>query len=787
MKIMDMIWKKHIWRILIAIEAVILGIVLLFMLLAPAESYIIPIMSGTPDIGEIYQEGGYYTFDQDGDAAAALELDDYIPFHINLPVKKGSYTVVVDYKSSSYSTVRLFSSSDEYAVQCDDFMLYENQEQLTSNLIVKHDVEDMDICVKYGGYGWFDLRGITLQSNHRNILPLIIKWMMAFLVIDFLVWIRKRKLNFSNCEKLRVGFVLFSFSLIASLPMFVGFLPMMDDFAFSFVRIEGIKDAILEGQIPAVILPNSLLGYGYADPVFYPNILLYFPAVMRMIGFSFIESYKLFVFIMHFVTAYISYYAVKHIYHSTNIGLFGSFIYTFSIYRLEDIYRRSALGETWAIAFLPLIVYGLYCVLTEDTESKSFKNSWIPLTIGLWGVANTHLLSCEMVAAFVIPVCIICVRRVFTKARFLQLIKSVVTTLLLTMYFIVPFIDMSLRDSYKVYSREPMNAAENTTSLFETFSLFFSQVGSAVGFTEGKPPRDVGIGFVFLIGIILFLYIKCGGEKRLDVMSDCDSDKEIRGKFCWICLIFGCIAIWMTTYHFPWSAIGYHGGFLKKIAYMIQYPTRYTEIATVLLMFTICEIIYLLTKREYLRILGGFVITCFVLLISIQTLYYFQTVPREGLTFFYYEEAGLPMSGGNGYGEYEPSEFWGVKLGYNIWDLQGLFEQEAFSTEIIGYERSGTDAVLTVSNPTSEEQRIYLPTLCYPGYVAYDIFTNHPIQTFKSEKGTLGVIIPPKYLSAVKIEYHISWIYRVGEGITLIAILCLIVIEGKKIRRIWYQ
>lgn len=768
------IFKRNTWKIVIVSEAMILGVIFFVKIFSTFESYTIPIMSGTPDIGEIYEEGGYYTFDQDEDAQAALALDDYIPFHISIPVKAGSYTITLDYKSSSYSTLRLYSPSDSYAVQCDDFMMYENKEQLTSNLIVKRDLEDMDICVKYGGHGWFDVRGITLQGNHKDILPLMLKWLFIFFIVDVVIWLRKKNLTFANCESVRVGCVLIIYALIASLPMFIGFLPIMDDSAGNFVRIEGIKDALTEGQIPAFIHPNSILGYGYANSVFYPEILMYFPAIMRIIGFSFIEAYKTFVFVFHLLTAGIAYYSVKKIFKSVPIGLFGSFLYTFSIYRLIDVYRRAATGEFCAMAFLPLVVYGFYRILTEDIKEEGYKQSWIPLTIGLWGVANTHLLSCEMVAIFVIPICVICIRRILQKARLCQMLKAAAVTVLLTLYFIVPFIYMSLKDSYKVFTNAQSNVPDATISFFQTFSLFFSQVGSAVGFTEGNPPRDLGIGFVFLLGIVLYIYIK---GRRWNAGED-----RLREQFCVICAVFGCIAIWMTTYHFPWSQIGRIGGIVEKIFSMVQFPWRYTTIATTLLMFVICDVIYILFHSENAergignnRILAYITMTLFIALTCVQTLYYFQTVPREGITLFYYEEAGLPMSGGNGYGEYEPTEFTDVKIGDNIWTVQEKYNDAADNIEIVEFDKYGTDSVLSVNNPTLDEQRVYLPILYYPGYVAFDIFSHEPLAIFKTEKGTLGVILPARYMSAVKIEYHISSLYRVGEAASLLTLIGLLI------------
>lgn len=768
---------SNIWKMLFAIEVVLIGLLVLLKMSEPLEDYEIPIMSGSPDIGELYAEGGYYTFDQDGDATAALELDDYIPFHLCLPVKAGSYTITINYKSSSYSKLRLFSPSSPLAVQCDDFMLYENKEQLVSNFVVKQDVEDLDVCVKYGGYGYFDVRSISISGNHKDVLPDVIILLLVCAMLDFGYWIYRKKLTFSNCEQLRIGFSLLTFAIMASIPMMIGFLPVMDDFVFSFVRIEGIKDAILEGQIPAVILPNSMLGYGYADPVFYPNLFLYIPAFFRILGFNFMQSYKAFIFLMHLLTAGIAYYSVTKVFNSKYIGLCGSFIYTFSIYRLIDVYRRAALGEFCAIAFLPLLVYGFYRIIIDDTEDEHYKDSWIPFTIGLWGLANTHILTCEMTALFLIPICLICIKRVFEKKRLLQLLKSIGITLLLTAYFIIPFIDMSLKDSYKVFSFEQNDVAENAISLFQTFSLFFSQLGSAVGYAQGNPPRDLGIGFVFLIGIILFIYTKFRNNETDDELKE-----KLKNRFLVICLLFGCIAVWMTTYHFPWTRLGAAGGVIKKVLYMVQFPWRYTAIATVLLLFVLCEVVRVFDTIQWNKYRST-IMTLFLLTVLVQTLYYFQTVPREGEMLYYYEEAGLPMSGGNGYGEYEPTEFKDIKLGDTIWMLQETFGNSNESIEIKEFDRYGTDSVLTVNNLSTEEQKVYLPILYYPGYVAFDIFSEDPLQVFKSEKGTLGIVLPAGYVSAVKIEYHICGLYRIGEAITLLTLFfCFFVYYNRRHR-----
>ena len=771
---------QNIWKVILLTEVLFLVIAVSLKISTPPENYDIPIMSGSPDIGELYAEGGYYTFDQDEDAVAAMELNDYIPFHLSIPVKAGSYTVTINYKSSSVSMLRLFSKESKLAVQCDDFMLYENKEQLSSNFIVKQDISDLDVCVKYGGHGYFDVHSVSIQGNHKDVLPFVVKCTFLFLVFNFLLFLKKKNYTIENCEHLRIGFTILAFATIASLPLFVGFLPIMDDWAMHFVRIEGIKDALLEGQLPALIMPNSLMGYGYADPVFYPNLPLYIPACMRIIGFSFMESYKTFVFIINLLTAFISYYAVSKIFSSKHIGLFGSFIYTFSIYRLVDLYRRAATGEFWAIAFMPLVVYGIYKILVDDTEEIEYKQSWIPLTIGLWGMTNGHLLSCEMIALFLIPICLICIKRVLNKKRIVQFVKAGCITFLLWIYFLIPFISMSLQDSYKVFTEVQTNVADNAISFFQTFSLFFSQVGNAVGYTEGTPPRDLGIGFVFLLGIILFVFLKRRKTEHTE------NQFMARNAFCWLCLLFGFIAIWMTTYHFPWTRIGNMNIAIQKILFMVQFPWRYTAIATVLLLFVMCEIVRMLFHDQIYgegtnRFLGCAYVSTIVILVLVQTLFYFQTVPREGVTLYYYEEAGLPMSEGIGYGEYEPVEFNDVKIGQNIWQLQETFENAGNDIEIVEFEKHETDSVLTVNNFSEEAQNVYLPILYYPGYEAFDLFSDTPLELFKSSKGTVGIKIPGIYASAVKVEYHPSLLYRIGYLISITTMICLLIYVYKSI------
>ena len=92
--------------------------------------------------------------------------------------------------------------------------------------------------------------------------------------------------------------------------------------------------------------------------------------------------------------------------HNKYIGLCGSILYTLNPYRLSDVYIRSSVGEYTAIIFLPLILYGLWKIYTEDENSPSYKHNWIIPAIGFSGIIETHIISTELVGLTTILACL---------------------------------------------------------------------------------------------------------------------------------------------------------------------------------------------------------------------------------------------------------------------------------------------------------------------------------------------------------------------------------------------
>ena len=73
---------------------------------------------------------------------------------------------------------------------------------------------------------------------------------------------------------------------------------------------------------------------------------------------------------MTFISALTMMHAAWTISHNHKAAILSSLAYLFSLYHLTDIYIRGALGEVTAMAFLPLIVSGMYLIFDQKETQR---------------------------------------------------------------------------------------------------------------------------------------------------------------------------------------------------------------------------------------------------------------------------------------------------------------------------------------------------------------------------------------------------------------------------------
>jgi hypothetical protein len=163
-------------------------------------------------------------------------------------------------------------------------------------------------------------------------------------------------------------------------------------------RISEMTRAISDGHFPVRWSQN--LGYGYGMPLFnfYAPLPYYVGSVFYGSGLDIVLSIKV-LFVISNLVVLVGSYKLGRLYFGRSGALLLAVLITLAPYRALNLYVRGALSESWALSFLPWILY--YAVLVM----RGVHKSWMAFAVSLAGLALTHnitlILAFPMVALFV--------------------------------------------------------------------------------------------------------------------------------------------------------------------------------------------------------------------------------------------------------------------------------------------------------------------------------------------------------------------------------------------------
>ncbi len=164
-------------------------------------------------------------------------------------------------------------------------------------------------------------------------------------------------------------------------------------------RISEMTRAIADGHFPVRWSQN--LGYGYGMPLFnfYAPLPYYVGSFFYGSGLDIVLSIKL-LFVISNVLVVLGSYKLGRLYFGHSGALLLAVLVALSPYRALNLYVRGALSESWALSFLPWILY--YAVLVIRGVNKS----WLAFAVSVAGLALTHnitlILAFPIVALFVV-------------------------------------------------------------------------------------------------------------------------------------------------------------------------------------------------------------------------------------------------------------------------------------------------------------------------------------------------------------------------------------------------
>ncbi len=419
--------------------------------------------------------------------------------------------------------------------------------QTTVDFTLSKDAKQLQLRVNYSGQGALTIRELSL-SPHTIFYSDTYFFMALFLAGSLLVWLyRNGRFARLTREQLVNYSVILGVAVLATTPMMQTYLYNGDDLCYHLARLEGLKDGILDGQIPVNIQPDGLRGNGYLNAM-YPYLFLYIGAFLRICRVSIGLSYKVLIFLANLGSAACAYVAVRSMCGSRRSVMLAVVLYTLMPYRFTNIFSRGDLGETLALIFWPLIIAGMYHIVMGESRY------WYYLVIGMSGVLQSHILSAAFAAVFCAITALVYCRRIVREKRYGRIGRAAGWFFLLNMWYLVPFVYYYFRENLSTevlrwsgYFEQSINPSNLTQSISLYNKQYFSLGLALIG--------CVGVGVIWLL---------------------CERGKErnAREGFCLYLLVLGGFLTYMTTGYFPSRTLLAFGWF-RDIVTMIQFPWRF--------------------------------------------------------------------------------------------------------------------------------------------------------------------------------------------------------------------
>ena len=367
-----------------------------------------------------------------------------------------------------------------------------------------------------------------------------------------------------------VACALLAAALLACGPFLSGGVWHGSDLGYHLRRVENIAMGLADGRFPVRIQSDWLLGNGYAVGVFYGDILLYFPAALRLLGVPVTAAYDLYLFAVTLFTAAAAYYAVRRLAWPRMSALAAAVLYTLSAYRLCDVTDRAALGEYTALAFLPLAAAGLWRTLCPDSSRLP---GWLLLVLGLSGVLQSHLLSFELTVLCLALAALVLARRTFARAALVRLAGAAGVFCALNAGFLVPLLDYYFTGKFQI------NQPGGVEPIQQNGAALGQLLGVGYALDAGQQ-QDLVKGMALTPGPALLLGALCAAGLAVRALL---RRRPAGAAACLGLGAAGALGLALSSNLFPWDALYALGGAAERLIGSLQFPWRFLGPACLLL------------------------------------------------------------------------------------------------------------------------------------------------------------------------------------------------------------
>ena len=665
------------------------------------------------------------------------------------PLKKGSYSAVIKYSAEQD---QFLTAAGTPLSTASTSVLSRHLNSIDYQFEVKEDTDKFELVVFYGGVGDFSIKSVSIVANNRCAKRITAEIIFAILAFDLFFYLYLNRRQVFHTLMTILGITGLSALPLASFGIHHG-----HDLVNHLLRIEAVFQALRFGQFPARISSITLFGLGYPFSIYYNDLFLYFPAILRMLGFSVITAYKAYMVMVLFLTAGIAYYSFRNIFNNNKIGIILALLYTSASYHYVNLYVRAVVGEYTAQAFLPLLalaVFRIYSGKKDDRGSGGniIKNALL-LTVGLSGILGSHILTMIMTGFLFLLLCLILWRKTLTKKVLITFGLTAVLTILLNLYFLVPFADY--------YFNVP-TAIKNTVDQghimiqdmgihpAELFTFFKKVVGSVDSKWQDRMQCTPGLPLMAVL--IIGLFIRYRGRK----------DNQFR-----LVLFLSVFTLLLSTDIFPWNWLSYRSA-LWNILSQIQFPGRFLVYSVLFLTLLAGEIL-----REWN---SKYLYSGLVCAAVLMTVWFTGSLFDNNDILFIYDTSGVdPFKTGLEY--YLQGSDW------NQVSTKVLTENME-KTEIIS--RTSNRLLLSCATDQSEQSHeVFVPVYNYKGYHVVDE-TGKEYEIINGEQNHIGFILSDGFDGVITIEFRDPAIWTAALYISIVTavfILVMVCIRSRYFRK----
>ena len=698
-------------------------------------------------------------------------------------IEKGIYTVNLQYETESGSYRVYYDCSQDGrhypAVYSDQYELSPDRTEGSFRIWINSGTDHLSLYASHEGA--YEDSGDRLyiesmeliRENGLSSVYQMLKLCVLLLLLNavFAAFLNREKLGRAVRENRYVLVGLGCIFIVSAISVFFNSQNDGHDLKFHLARIVGLGEELSRGSFPVRIQSDWNNGYGYPVSVFYGDILLYFPAVLYVLGVPLLYVYKIYLFFVHGCTVAIAYFCYKRLGNDRYIGVACTALYCLCVNRILNVCLRAAVGEYTAFMFFPLVLLGMKEIYTEKKEEPS-KYGWIILCAGMTGIIQSHVLSFEMVCLLLGMAAVLQARKTFRKDIFCSLVKSAAMTLCLNAGFLIPFLDYSRQEIVILRDKSEYGVQGNGLGLYELLSVGTVGTGDAtlsVEGLEGRFPESLGLGMLIVLLISCFALLGWQWEK---------AEKR---HFLFTIGIAG-IALLMSTYYFPGNRLAAIP-FVRNVVSSIQFPWRFVTVSIPVLTYAACLVFRkmktVLSAEKTRWALMGICAVC-----AVQGLQYTDMIVRNTSDYVKYDGRDMFQDSNTVMG--------GEYLFEENMDFSEIFSDNSVSGEnvvVSGVEREGNK--ITAICETTGDGYLDFPIFAYKHYKCEDLENGETLQDERGDNNCIRVSLPAGYHGSVRVSFRPPWFWRVAEAVSLLTLLMIILYivrmyrteEGKRIKR----